>query len=207
MVKAFWSCCVPTLYSRTLSGNASLFVPECRAAIHYRKSMLKCISNRKIRKHNFLRGYLLATTNPLLSHKIAHSLPSLPLVGALLGGQEWLETVTGALAGRIGAPRREWCLSEEGNSPLLWHQLVRTFSSFSASVPKHCGVHLTRERAGMRVIPVRAGRDEVRKLLLCPPPEFRKLSSCLSWLQEQRTWTIITPSFPERPYDVILLNC
>lgn len=88
VVKAFWSCCVPTLYSRTLSGNASLFVPECRAAIHYRKSMLKCISNRKIRKHNFLRGYLLATTNPLLSHKIAHSLPSLPLVGALLGGQE-----------------------------------------------------------------------------------------------------------------------
>lgn len=29
----------------------------------------------------------------------------------------------------------------------------------------------------------------------------------LSWLQAQSTGTIITPSFPERPYDAILLNC
>lgn len=29
----------------------------------------------------------------------------------------------------------------------------------------------------------------------------------LSWSREQRTGTIITPSFPERPYDAILLNC
>lgn len=39
-------------------------------------------------------GHLSATTKPLLSHKIAASLCSLPLVGAPLAGHERLETVT-----------------------------------------------------------------------------------------------------------------
>lgn len=81
-VKRFWSSCVLTLYSRTLSGNASLFVPKCRAAIHYQNNA--CLNAYHFKQKNW-KTYIFSLWPPLshnkssLIHKIAALLPSLPL--------------------------------------------------------------------------------------------------------------------------------
>lgn len=84
VVKVFWSYCVLTLYSKTLSGNAFHFVLKFRAAIHYQKNA--CLNTYHFKQKN-RKAYIFSLWPPLshnkspLIHKIAPLLPSVPLLG------------------------------------------------------------------------------------------------------------------------------
>lgn len=180
VVKDFWSYCdlhctlgrfLEILLS--LYSNAELlFITKnaCLNTYHFKQK------NRKT--YTFSLWPPLSHNKSSLIHKIAPLLPSLPQLGPFCMAKNnwkqwlgpWQEFFT-----RCGIFQRK-----KTHIYSHLHQPLKTFLSLSASVLKHCCFHLTRHRAGMEATPVWAGRDNVRKLLLCMSLKFGKSSFCLS---------------------------
>lgn len=157
----------------------------------YSLSKNACLNTYHFKQKN-RKTYTFSLWPPLshnkssLIHKIAPLLPSLPQLGPFCTAKNnwkqwlgpWQELFT-----RCGIFQRK-----KTHIYSHLHQPLKTFLSLSASVLKHCCFHLTRHRAGMEATPVWAGRDNVRKLLLCMSLKFGNLPSVSQLAPWTKNW-------------------
>lgn len=150
---------VLTVYSRTYWKffSSCSWMQSCYSLWKIHAEM-HAISNRKIGKHNFLCGHLLATTKPLYCHKIVPSFCSLPLVGASGCPQETGNSDPG--------PRQEeselLATSSISQREEIHPTLIQTSEDIlvlpSVCTSKCCGVLPTGQRAAVGATPIGTSR-------------------------------------------------